>query len=175
MSHLFFFGTLMDFDVVEIVLGRRFTEDEFISGTLRGYARRKALNEGYPVLVPELDGEVDVVVIGNITEVEKARLAFFESNEYEYRPFNIETGSGIVSAEGFASLDHFDASEEHWHLSLWQATEKPQFLVTAKVLMDYFGKLPVEEVDAMWESIKDEGRRIFQEAGHEHLLRRRTG
>ena len=51
MDRFFFFGTLMDRDVLELVLDRPVTERDLSPARLNGFARRRIAKDSFPVLI----------------------------------------------------------------------------------------------------------------------------
>ena len=56
---LFFYGTLMDVDVVAKVLARPFAERELVPAFLRGWRRLAVRNASYPVILPDPASRVE--------------------------------------------------------------------------------------------------------------------
>lgn len=56
---LFFFGTLMDLDVLTYLLERPVDVADLRPATIQGFRRARATGASYPVLVPEPGSRVD--------------------------------------------------------------------------------------------------------------------
>ncbi|MGH6887228.1 MAG: gamma-glutamylcyclotransferase family protein, partial [Geminicoccales bacterium] len=78
----FFFGTLMDRDVLEIVLGRPVGEDELAPARLRGYRRVRTATRPYPMLKPDPDGVVEGMLLIEASRRDEVRILHFEDQEY---------------------------------------------------------------------------------------------
>jgi hypothetical protein len=57
MTTFFFYGTLLDHDVMALVIGRRLPPSAFVPATLKGHVRRRAKGVSYPILLRHPSGE----------------------------------------------------------------------------------------------------------------------
>ncbi|MBM3648603.1 MAG: gamma-glutamylcyclotransferase, partial [Alphaproteobacteria bacterium] len=78
----FFYGTLLDHDVMALVIGRRLPPSAFAPARLPGHVRRRAKGVSYPILVRDPGGEVAGVVVGGLTARDVDRLARYEGPRY---------------------------------------------------------------------------------------------
>jgi hypothetical protein len=81
----FFFGTLMDRDLLERVLGRRVPDGELTPARLSGYRRVRAVTADYPVLVPSPGAVVDGVLLRAASRRDETRMRHFEDEEHDVR------------------------------------------------------------------------------------------
>lgn len=153
----FFFGSLMDPDVTELVLGRRVTAPAREAAVLAGFQRALFRGESYPVILPRPGGRVAGEVVRGITPEERARIAWFEEGEYDVTPVTVELAAGGREA-ALACLSRRDlpVQEGAWSLAQWQREEKAQFLELARLWMALQGKATVAEADAIWAAHKRE-------------------
>ena len=72
--HLFFFGSLTDRELLELVLGRDCAAIDFRPARLPGFATNRVKFESYPVLVPKPASIVTGQLVGVLTEADIARV-----------------------------------------------------------------------------------------------------
>ena len=70
---LFFFGSLMDADLLRLVLDREIEEIEHAAAEILGYERRRAKNESFPIIVPTPGGRVEGRLVTGLTAADVAR------------------------------------------------------------------------------------------------------
>ena len=63
----FFYGTLLDYDVIALVLGRRLPPAAFVPASLPGHARRRAKSATYPIVVRDPRGAVPGGVVRGLS------------------------------------------------------------------------------------------------------------
>lgn len=130
LEPLFFFGTLMDIDVLAAVLARPVDPADLAPASLPGFARMRAAAASYPILVRDPDDTADGRLLRRTGRRDIARINHFESEEYAAERHLVRTGEGIRPAWLYASLDvaHMRPSGEPWRLRHWQASAKAAFL-----------------------------------------------
>lgn len=175
---LFFFGTLMDADLLALVLDRAVDDTRPRPARVRGYVRHRAAGESFPFLKPDPEGVVEGTVVEGLSQEDVARLNFFEDDD-EYRLYPIEVadaGGRPLSAHVFLSTLKVRDSQEPWDFAAWQRDEKALTLLWAAEYMSYYGKLSCAEVDALWAGIKDRAEiRLAELRGAPAGARRRHG
>ena len=125
----FFFGTLMDLDVLARVIGRPVDPAELTVAEIDDYRRVRAVHEPYPVLVPAPGTTVEGRLMRPRSAWEAARVAWFEEGEYAERRWRVRThDGGTVAARIFFGLPVLGATPEAWELDAWTRTEKASFL-----------------------------------------------
>jgi hypothetical protein len=92
MTSFFFYGTLLDHDVMALVIGRRLPPAAFVPARLKGHVRRRAKGVSHPIVVRDPGGEVEGVVVGGLTKRDVERLAAFEGPRYCGAAASPETG-----------------------------------------------------------------------------------
>ncbi len=112
MTALFFFGTLRDRELLEIVLDRPVAADELRPARADGYAARWLAGQDYPHLVEE-PGAVAEGVVFIARPAELDRLDYFEEAEYGLTPIRVETDAGPVEARYYRSTGKVGAGEGH--------------------------------------------------------------
>ena len=152
---LFFYGTLRDPETLAAVLGPYADQPKVTPGQLRDVAVMAVRNEDYPIALPS-PGEVgDGIVVEGLGEDAIERLAFFEDEfDYGLEPRRIETEDGHVIADVFIARDARFETDGPWDFEHWSRTYQPHFCRAAVELMDYFGVVPMEECDLVWQGIR---------------------
>ncbi len=79
---MFFFGTLMDVDVLEAVLGHPMPADAREPALLSGWKRVAMAGRAYPMLISHPTGSVDGHLVRNLSEQDRLRLDHYEGAEY---------------------------------------------------------------------------------------------
>jgi len=125
---LFFFGTLMDLDVLAYLLERPVDLDDLEAATITGFRRVAATGACYPVLVPEPGGTVEGRLLRRATARDIARINHYESEEYLAELRSVTAGAGReVAAWLYLGLDGLVSGDQPWSLEDWQRTVKPRF------------------------------------------------
>lgn len=151
---LFFFGTLMDRDLLSVVLDRPADTLRVTQARLSGFGRRQTAEEAFPVLVPQADGRVDGVIAHGIGYGDVDRLLFFEGGEYGLSELTVTTGHGRMTAHLFASTGVLTATDQPWSFNAWQTLDKGLALVEAELLMALYGTMSTTAADRLWDGIK---------------------
>jgi Gamma-glutamyl cyclotransferase, AIG2-like len=125
----FFFGTLMDRDVLEIVLGRKVAENELAPARLTGYRRVRTASQPYPVLRPDRSGVVEGMLLVDPSSRDEARILHFEDEEYVARRTTVRLASDrALEARVFHALAEMGETEEPWEPDGWASRHKGSFL-----------------------------------------------
>lgn len=149
----FFYGTLIDADVAEVVLGRRLASSAFWPAHLGGYERRQVIGESYPALEPTPEGVVSGVLVAGLTAADLARLHCFEGEEYRIESCVATLASGRPrKAVLLLPAGHLPLGERGWDLAAWQARHKAAFLALAREWMAGFGHTSFAELDRRWKA-----------------------
>ena len=155
MTSLFFFGSLRDQALLEIVLGREVCEQTLIPATATGFAALALGHEAYPYLAPREGESAPGVLARDLSAADIARLEYFEEAEYGLAPLTVDTDEGPVETWYFASAAKLDGKtrDVHWDFTSWQRDERAVALEAAEELMAHFGSVPVEDMDTIWHGI----------------------
>jgi hypothetical protein len=131
----FFYGTLMDADIRQAVLGDRAPET-VEPATLLGYRRVAAANGAYPLLVKASGYEVDGVVVRGLDKTAQLRLNRYEGDEYALIDVVVATREKralrvmvYVPARDNAPR----RSPGPWTLDMWQRRHKRELLALIKM------------------------------------------
>ena len=132
----FFFGTLMDRDVLATVLDRAVAREEMIPAWLHDYARVRAATVSYPILVTSPGVVVRGVVFRPEHDRDDVRIRHFEAEEYAERWLNIRlAGDRRLAARVFFGLGALQATREPWDLAAWSGAHKAAFLEQCRAWM----------------------------------------
>jgi hypothetical protein len=169
----FFFGSLMDRDVAELVLGRRIDARALQPGILHGYERLVVAEESYPALAPRAGGKVAGLVIDRISVVELARMQFFESDEFAPVDRDIELAGGeYVIAQTFLACEVLQYTDHRWDFAHWQRHDKDDYLLLVREWMGEYGKRKAHQLEAAWSSARREQLARDEISGHEQRTKR---
>ena len=90
----FFFGSLRDHDVLEVVIGRSFPHRAFPAAQLPAHRLERMAKETFPLLVAAPGSRAPGVVVEGLEAADIERIHFFESVEYEPRLHTVELAAG---------------------------------------------------------------------------------
>ena len=79
----FFYGTLMDRDLLSEVLGRRIPLRALLPARLPGYRRAAVRGAAYPIILPQRGASVRGVILRRVRPVKRSRLCAYEGDGYE--------------------------------------------------------------------------------------------
>jgi hypothetical protein len=121
----FFYGTLLDEEVLAAVIGRavppRCSEPAF----LVGYRRVRMEGTRYPALVSGAGGRVDGLLVRGIAPTEAARLAAFEGPFYRLGGIRVTTARGRrVAASTFLPRGGQRQASGEWDPEAWRRHHK---------------------------------------------------
>ncbi|MEL6478509.1 MAG: gamma-glutamylcyclotransferase family protein [Pseudomonadota bacterium] len=150
---MFFYGSLRDRELLDVVLGRAVPVHDFVAAEVSGMAARCLATEAYPVLVPAPGQTAEGRVLYHVTPEDLARLEFFEEAEYGLVPISVRTSQGLVEAQYFCGTGKAAETDTAWDFDAWNRVERPVALAAAREYMGYFGRMTIEEVDAIWPDI----------------------
>lgn len=125
---LFFYGTLIDLDVLAYVLERPIDLDDLTPAWLAGFRRVRAAGFAYPSLVADPFGAVEGRLLRRASRRDIARINHYESGEYRAELHPVVADEVVkLPAWLYLGLDHLGVTLEPWVLSDWQAVHKPDF------------------------------------------------
>jgi len=156
MASMFFYGTLCDLELLEIVLDRPGSEITFFPATLHDHAAYWATTQNYPVIVPEAGTQTQGLYLPDLSEVDIARLDFYESGfVYEPVPVDVETPMGTQRVLIYYCHDRSVVSDRRWELIDWQRDWGKTIRRAIRELMDQFGKVSAGEFDRWYPFCED--------------------
>ena len=125
----FFYGTLLDYDVAALVLGRRLPPAAFVAASLPGHARRRAKGASYPIVVRDPNGAVPGVIVGGLSARDVARLTAYEGPGYRVVPLRVWSAGAMATVSVFEPVQsRLQPSGDLWDLALWQRRHKRAFV-----------------------------------------------
>ncbi|MBI2739560.1 MAG: gamma-glutamylcyclotransferase [Rhodospirillales bacterium] len=129
MMRFFFYGTLLDPDVMALVIGRRLPPSAFIPAILPGHSRRRAKGATYPVVVRDAADRVQGVVVGGLTSRDVARLAAYEGPGYRIARLKVRIGEEFATVSVFEPVvARLQPSTSSWDYALWKGRHKRSFV-----------------------------------------------
>lgn len=153
----FFYGSLMDRELLEAVIDRDSGHLSFTPGMLVGFAAEIAHGYSFPTLVPRDSASVHGLVAHGLHDADIARIVYFEDTEYAPMAQEIDTDSGRITASVFMSTHMLRSSGVPWDFQHWRQHHKAVLVaVTRRVMREHFGITPFEEIDEHWHRIKAE-------------------
>jgi len=154
MTSIFFYGSLRDRSLLEVVLGRDVDAADLAPARVTDHAACRITGEDYPVLLPRPGAGAEGVLFRNATAADLDRLAYFEEAEYSLVPIRIETASGHCEAQHFRGTGKPQVLAEPWDFETWRRDCLMVAIEMAREYMHHVETLPVEEVDTIWPGIK---------------------
>jgi hypothetical protein len=136
----FFYGTLMDCDLLSRVLGRPIAPSKLIPALLRGYRRSAVQGLPYPVVLREPTASVSGLVLADVTATERGRLRRHEGENYFLMQGVAEFGQEPARSVLLfvPKPGAFVATGEPWSLTRWRSHAKSKMLHTAVMALLLF-------------------------------------
>ncbi len=128
-SDCFFYGTLMDGDVLGAVIGRPASTVRRQGASVEGYRRFHRFGASYPILVPSPDGRIEGILASGLRPADMARLIAFEGSDYDLVEISVRAvRCGPTRAMIFMSGPEVMASPQEWTLTTWTPRHKKEYL-----------------------------------------------
>lgn len=126
MDFFFFYGTLMDPDVLAAVIGRRVLPARVRPATLAGFRRVGLKGTPYPVIVPGAAADVVAgVLVTGLAAADVRNLKRFEGAAYGIETVSVSLdGGGPVSASVFVPVKGVAATDTEWDFETWRRRHK---------------------------------------------------
>ncbi len=157
----FFFGSLRDHDVLEVVIGRSFPRRALPTAHLPDHRLERMAKETFPLLVAAPGNRAPGVVVEGLEAADIERIHFFESVEYEPRLHTVELAAGgTLDCHLFAATGVAGETGEPWHFDDWTARHKAKELHEARLWMAFHGRVSAEEADRVWNEAVAAGQAI---------------
>jgi len=118
----FFYGTLLDPEILAIVLGRPVDPAALIAADIAGYRRVAVRGEVYPALIPAPGATVAGAAAVFDAASDEARLRYYEGDEYDLVDVAVSTADGDLPARAFIAGDGMTLDKDtDWTLAQWRA------------------------------------------------------
>ncbi|MEM7423760.1 MAG: gamma-glutamylcyclotransferase family protein, partial [Pseudomonadota bacterium] len=98
MASIFFFGSLRDRTLLEVVLDRPVADADILPAHVPDRATVKISDEDYPQLVMQVGGSAPGIVVSGLSAKDIARLEYYEEAEYGLADIVVETEAGPFDA-----------------------------------------------------------------------------
>ncbi len=122
---IFFYGTLLDHDVMALVIGRRLPPSAFVPARLKGHVRRRVKGVSYPISVRDPGGEVEGVVVGRPDQTRCRAAVGFRGTRYRIAPLKVTVDGVLKTVSVFEPKEEsFQPVDGAWDLALWQGRYK---------------------------------------------------
>lgn len=133
---MFFYGTLMDEDVLARVLGRHVASHHIRPAMLTGWRRVPVAGRTYPMVVEQPGGRVDGLLVDHLGDGDIFRLAAYEGADYVTQVVDVRPASGgaKVAAGVFVCLAHVAAVDVDWSFARWKSAHKARTLAMLRRL-----------------------------------------
>lgn len=130
----FFYGTLMDTEVLGAVIGRRIPAALRRNAVLHGYRRVYRAGAWYPILVADTDNRVEGVLVSALTPADAARLIAFEGNEYDLAEVPVTSARGDVTlAHVFLPVPGVPGSSREWTFQEWRQKHRTEYVRRTRI------------------------------------------
>lgn len=153
LTALFVFGTLLDEDVLRIVLGRELPSSGRRCASLADHCRLKLHDDTYPIVARLAGGSVSGQLL-MLNKQDLARVSFFEGEEYELELTQVIDATGeFVDAMFCAERATRPGPRYPWSLRQWQHEHKGAFVEHASAYMVLYGTMTAARAHAMWKRL----------------------
>ena len=148
MASFFFFGTLLDPVLRQVVVGRMLPEDCIHSAALADFERYHVQGEAYPLLVPQSGAVVDGILVERLSSAEVLRIEWYESDDYENAEVTVTLDrASRVAARCFmpAAIARYERSV--WRYADWYRNDRIAALHLAREWMALMGRADIETAE----------------------------
>lgn len=128
MADFFFYGSLMDADILSAVAGERIPPGRLIPARLAGYERLSARYNVFPLIVEYPGAEVAGMLVRGIDAAAARRLVRYEGPGYVLAKRPVTTAEGRTEALVFISSRPGRTSGKPWDFDTWRRRHKRRLL-----------------------------------------------
>jgi gamma-glutamylcyclotransferase (GGCT)/AIG2-like uncharacterized protein YtfP len=133
---MFVFGTLMDEDLLRIVLGHAIPEQCREVAHLKGWRRPVIAGRTYPMLRPHATGRVAGLLLRDLNEQDRDRLDYYEGPEYRLGVVEVRSSGGTrEQALAYLCPEGIAAGGRDWRLETWRLRHKRAAIARVRGLM----------------------------------------
>jgi len=151
---LFFFGSLISEEMMEIVLDHSIKKLIYHEAILNGYSLQKVKDENYPALFKNQEAKVNGVLVKGLNQMDIKRIQFFEGEDYNLNKMTVEVSGNVEHALICCATNNISTSEEKWVFEEWNKSTKYLDIEVAKIHMSYYDKLSSRQIEDIWEDIR---------------------
>lgn len=119
----FFFGTLMDVELLARVCGEPVASSQVVPAEIAGFRRTGVTGRSYPILVERSGGRVEGILVFGLSPRASTRLDAYEGANYALKPVTVRTGRWSVAARYYAFVgarNGLRSDGRLWTLERWQ-------------------------------------------------------
>ncbi len=125
----FFYGTLRDANVLEVVLGRPVRAGDIRPASVRGFRAAKVVDNTYPIAVQVPDAVMPGVVVSGFDATDEERLNHYEGSDYGVTHVTAELANGRrVDVSMFVPVADIAHEENEWSLDDWTRDSKASWM-----------------------------------------------
>ena len=125
----FFFGTLMDRDLLERVAGQPVSARQIEPAAIAGYRRTGVIGRAYPILVRSTGSRTAGIVVHGLDGRAARRLDAYEGSNYRLTPVTVTQANGrAIEAVVYLFRDERKSDRRLWRLADWQRRWKRRAL-----------------------------------------------
>lgn len=157
----FFYGTLRDPALLEVVLARPLVARRSTSAWLPGHSCRGVVGETYPCLAPAPGAHVEGLLVDGLTARDAVRIAFYEGAEYRMANLLVRRAGGgaVLARTCLARTPLFDDGAP-WDFETWRRHHLDHQLRRAKRWMREGAMVRPSALDGRWRRLGVEARRL---------------
>ena len=145
MSEFFLYGTLLDRDLLQIVLGAD-PDGRLTPAQWPGWQAYWAQEGLYPIPAPAPEGQAEGFVLTDVTPIERARMHFYEAAFYYLpKPIEVVTEAGPRQVQVYVPDRDIGTPGAPWSITEWQDKRGAMSREAARDVMSRFGKMTQEE------------------------------
>ncbi len=153
MTQIFFFGTLRDPSLLEIVLGREVDPSDIADASAPDHLACMLKNEAYPHLVRQSGRSAPGIVVSSLGEDDLRRLDYFEETEYGLQPIEVVISGAATQVQHFAATGKAVETDTAWDFEAWQRDERIVAHEAAAELMAHIDIVPTDQIERIWHGI----------------------
>lgn len=119
----FFYGTLVDLDLLSLVTGQVIDARAVRPATLAGYWRTGVVGRSYPILMRRAGGRVDGILVLGLSGTARRRLAAYEGGNYRATSAVVECRGRTIAVAVFMFVGFgtgLRSDMRSWSLERWR-------------------------------------------------------
>lgn len=145
MPHVFLYGTLLDLELLEIVLG--YTPD-VVSASLHNHRSTWVEKQAFPMIYALEGHQADGVCLKDASAEDLARLNFYEGPfSYALKGVQVHCGDQTIEAQTYFPTPGRYQPGEDWNIDAWSQQHGALRKIAAAEIMARFGVMSAAEVN----------------------------